>query len=102
QIVGSGSSAAQINLLLDFVQTLGPLASPACRQLSIVFTTTAQATQIRIAKMLMTRLENGPSGLSKTAATTLDSIDLPTPVLLSLLEDIKIEVDSRDSSPVRK
>lgn len=102
QIVGPGSSAAQINLLLDFVQTLGPLASPACRQLPIVFTTTAQATQIRIAKMLMTRLENGPSGLSKTAATTLDSIDLPTSVLLSLLEDIKIEVDSRDSSPVRK
>ena len=102
QIVGPGSSAAQIILLLDLVQILGPLASPACHQLSIVFPATSQPTQIRIAKTLMTRLENGPPGLAKTAATTFDSIDLPSPVLLSLLEDVKIEVDSRDSSPARK
>ena len=102
QIVGPGSSAAQITVLLDLVHTVGSLASAACRQLSLIFSTTGQATQIRIAKTLMTRLENGPSGLAKTAATTLDSIDLPPPILLSLLEDIKIEVDSRDSSPARK
>jgi len=102
QIVGPGSSAAQIVILLDLVQTLGPLASPSCYQLSIVFPATGQPTQIRIAKTLMSRLENGPPGLAKTAATALDSIDLPPPVLLSLLEDVKIEVDSRGSSPARK
>ena len=102
KIVGPGSSAAQINLLLDLVQTLGPLASSACQQLSGIFPATGQTTQIRIAKALMSRLENGPTGLVRTAAMTIDSIDLPFAVLQSLLEDVKIEVDSRDSSPARK
>src|SRR5271168_2604610 len=42
QIIGPGSSAQQISLLLDLVRTHGPLSIPACQQLSVVFPATGQ------------------------------------------------------------
>lgn len=102
QIVGPASSAAQIPLLLDLVRSHGPLSSFACQQLVVVFPSTGQSTQLQIAKLLLSQLENGPLGLAKVASSTLASISLPTTIILSLMEDIKVEVDGTDSSPARK
>jgi hypothetical protein len=59
QIVGPGSNAQQIGLLLDLVRTHSPLSIPACQQLSVVFSVTGQATQLQIAKLLMNQVEIG-------------------------------------------
>jgi len=57
RIVGSGSGASQITILLDLVRGHGPLAMDACRQLSIVFPATGQATQLSIARLLIIQLD---------------------------------------------
>jgi hypothetical protein len=102
QIVGAGSASSQINNLLHLVRTPGPLSSVACEQLSQVFPSASQSTQLQITKLLMNLIEEGPPGLAKVAATTMESINLPTRVILALLDDVKIDVDSRDSTPARK
>src|SRR5947207_1734704 len=61
EIIGVGSSASQIGLLLDLVKSHGPLSTSACQQLSNTFHTTGQTTQLQIARLLMNQLENGPS-----------------------------------------
>jgi hypothetical protein len=61
QIVGPGSGTAQIAILLDFVRSAGPLATAACQQLAVVFSTTGQNTQLQIVKSLFDQLENGPA-----------------------------------------
>jgi hypothetical protein len=102
EIVGPGSNIGEISLLLDLVGMHGPLSGVGCQQLSTVFPFAGQTMQLQIAKLLMNLLESGPTSLSKAAAMTLDSIDLPSTVILSILDDLRIEVDSRDSSPARK
>jgi len=57
RIVGSGSGASQITILLDLVRGHGPLAMDACRQLSIVFPATGQATQLSIARLLISQFD---------------------------------------------
>jgi hypothetical protein len=98
--IAPGSSTIQITILLDLVKASSVLAAPACQQLSVVFPTTGQNTQLQIAKLLFSQLETAPI-IAKVASATLDSIDLPTAVILSLLDDVKIEVES-DGSPARK
>jgi hypothetical protein len=61
EIVGPGSSTAQVSVLLDLVRAHGPLSAPACQQLLVVFPAIGQATQTQIAKLLMNQLENGLS-----------------------------------------
>jgi hypothetical protein len=61
EIVGPGSSASQISVLFDLVRSHGPLSESACQQLSIVFPTSGQTTQLQIARLLMNQLEIGPS-----------------------------------------
>lgn len=61
QVVGPGSSAAQITLLLDLVRSHGPLSSFACQQLVIVFPSASHATQLQIAKLLLNQVETAPS-----------------------------------------
>lgn len=60
QIVGSGSSISQISVLFDLIRTPGPLSISSCQQLSVVFSTTGQTTQLQITKLLMNQLEIGP------------------------------------------
>lgn len=100
--VGPGASSAQINLLMELINLRGALASAACQQLAILFPTTGTNTQLQIAQQLTILLESGPQAIAKVASSTLDSIAIPTTILQTLLEDIKIEVDSRQSSPSRK
>src|SRR5271169_5821355 len=47
EIVGTGSGASQIGLLLDLVKAHGPLSTSACQQLSIIFTATGQTMQLQ-------------------------------------------------------
>ena len=61
EIVGTGSGASQISLLLDLVKAHGPLSTSACQQLSNVFPATGQTTQLQIARVLINQLENAPS-----------------------------------------
>ena len=61
EIVGTGSGASQIGLLLDLVKTHGPLSTSACQQLSNVFPAVGQPTQLQIARVLINQLENAPS-----------------------------------------
>jgi hypothetical protein len=98
--IGPGSSTVQVTVLLDLVRASSVIAVPACQQLSVVFPTTGQNTQLQIAKLLFSQLETAPI-IAKVASATLDSIDLPTGVILSLLDEVKIEVES-DGSPARK
>ena len=57
RIVGPGSGATQVTILLDLVRAHGPLAMDACRQLSVVFPATGQATQLSIARLLISQLD---------------------------------------------
>ena len=59
EIVGPGSSTAQIGILLDLVRIQGPLSISACQQLSYVFVAAGQTTQLQIARLLMTQLDKG-------------------------------------------
>jgi hypothetical protein len=102
QIVGPGSSSSQINILLHFVRTPSPLSIVACEQLPHIFDSASESIQLQITKLLISEIEDGTPGLAKVASTVIDSIHLPTRIILSLLEDAKIEVDSRDNSPARK
>ena len=61
QVVGPGSSAPQINLLLDLVRSHGPLSSFACQQLVIVFPSTSHTMHLQIAKLLLNQLETASS-----------------------------------------
>ena len=60
EIVGPGSSASQISLLLDLIGS-HELARFACQQLSVVFPAASDATQLQIAKLLVNQLEYGSS-----------------------------------------
>src|ERR1700738_3666612 len=55
EIVGPGSSTAQINILFELIRCSSTLAPPACQQLSVIFPTTGQNTQLQIAKLLFDR-----------------------------------------------
>lgn len=102
EIVGLGSGASQISILLDLVRGDGPLAIDACARLSVVFPSTGQSTQLAIARLLIAQLDSEVPTLARVASSTLDNIVLPTPVISSLLDDVKIEFDSRDTTPIRK
>jgi len=59
EIVGRGSSTSQIAVLLELVRLQGPLSTNACQQLSVVFPSVGESTQLQIAKLLMNQIESG-------------------------------------------
>lgn len=59
QIVGPGAGGSQVGILMDLVSGKGPLAVDACRQLAVVFPATRQATQLSIARMLISQVDAG-------------------------------------------
>jgi hypothetical protein len=66
QIVGPGAGASQIGILMDLVRGKGPLAVDACRQLAVVFPATGQATQLSIARTLISQDDAGTPVLPET------------------------------------
>jgi hypothetical protein len=59
EIVGPGSGTSEINLLLDYVRTNGPLSVLACQRLPIIFPTSSEKTQLQIARLLVNQIEGG-------------------------------------------